>query len=210
MEISQLGFVLLAVYSLCFGALLGVAYDVLRVTRVILGAKRNNIARTDLRKVILPVIKRTAYPEKSTRTGNILLDVYVAIGDVLFVSACGMLAVLIAYAYNSGKVRAVIFVGLIFGFLLYYNTVGRLVVKVSELVAFAVRCVAVYGIESVRFLIRKISKNIKIKKKGAKNDKQPNGKTKKAVLRKDPNRGRGNKRQSSYDSGADKLRVKAR
>ena len=39
MEISQLSFVLLAMYSVCFGVVLGVIYDIIRIQRVILGAE---------------------------------------------------------------------------------------------------------------------------------------------------------------------------
>ena len=81
----------------------GVVYDALRVTRIVLGAERNDAAqqkrRGDLRRAILPLIKRAAYPEKTNRVTKWLLNTYIAVGDILFVSACGMLSVMIAYAY---------------------------------------------------------------------------------------------------------------
>ena len=166
MEISQFSFVLLAVYSVFFGAILGGAYDVLRIIRVLLGAERNEKSQNKLRDVVLPIIKRKAYPQRMHKLSGVLLNIWIAIGDVIFALSCGALAVLISYAYNSGRVRAVIFIGLGVGFLLYYFTVGKLVMKASELVAFVVRSVLVYIFEAVRFVIKKI-KIRKIKKKGA-------------------------------------------
>lgn len=176
MEISQFGFVLLAVYSFCFGGMLGVLYDVLRITRVVLGAQRKNIGKLDLRRIDLPLIKRNACPENNSRIGNAFLNIYIAVGDILFALVCGTLSAMIAYAYNDGKIRIIIFVGAVFGFLAYYNTIGRIVMKLSELVAWVVRCMVIYCIEGMRFLI------IKIKRKGAKNDKRQERKTKKSVI----------------------------
>lgn len=184
MEISQLSFVLLAVYSVCFGALLGVIYDVIRVLRVLLGAEREEKGKTDFRKIELPIIKRKAYPDKKSKLSSALLNVWVAVGDVIFAVSCGIMAVMIAYAYNSGKVRAVIFIGLALGFLGYYFTLGKLVMKISELVAFLIRSAAVYAYELIRFIFGSFKKIKiqKIKKKGAKNDIRQNGKVKKKIV----------------------------
>lgn len=183
MEISQLSFVLLTVYSVCFGALLGVMYDVIRIPRVLLGAERDGNGK-NYRKIELPIIKRKAYPEKTNKLSNALLNVWIAVGDVIFAASCGIMAVMIAYAYNSGRVRAVIFIGLALGFLVYYFTLGKLMMKISELLAFLVRSAAVYVYELIRCIfghLKKI-KIPKIKKKGAKNDIRQNRKVKKKIV----------------------------
>lgn len=169
MEISQLSFVLLAVYSVCFGVLLGVVYDIIRVLRVLLGAPREKKGKIDFRSIELPIIKRKAYPARTHKLSRGLLSVWIAVGDVIFAVSCGALAVMIAYAYNSGKVRAVIFVGLAVGFLTYYFTLGRLVVNISELIAFLIRSAVAYICEFIRFVFEKL-KIKKVIKKGAKND----------------------------------------
>ena len=181
MEISQFSFILLAVYSIFFGALLGVVYDLIRVTRVLFGAEREGNGKTDFRYIELPIIKRKAYPEKSNKLSGFLLNVWIAVGDVIFAVSCGVLAIMIAYAYNSGKVRAVIFIGLILGFLAYYFTIGRLVMRASELITFLIRSMAVYIWEFVRFAFGKL-KIQEIKKKGAKNDIRQDRKSKKKMV----------------------------
>ena len=182
MEISQFGFVLLAVYSFCFGAILGALYDIMRITRILLGAERGTDEhRAHLRGIKLPIINKSAYPKKRTRVVDSLLNVYTAIGDIAFVAMSGMIVVMIAYAYNNGRIRMVIFIGLLSGFLLYYYGVGKLTMKVSELVAFAIRSAAVYIFTAIRFVVRKILKMLKIKKKGAKKDAKHKRKSKNAV-----------------------------
>ena len=179
MEISQLSFVLLAIYSVCFGVLLGVAYDVIRIIRVLLGAYSTGTAkktRLYLRDVELPIIKRKAYPLKKHNVSQKLLNLLVAAGDILFVCACAVMAVLISFAYNSGKVRMVIFVGLLAGFLAYYFTVGRLVMALSELIAFVLRSVCVYLYEFIRMILARIVKAFKKRSIKIKTDKKERSK----------------------------------
>ena len=107
---------------------------------------------------------------------RIVLNVYIALGDVLFVTICGVITVLVAYAYNSGKVRVIILIGLLIGFVIYYFTVGKIVMKLSELIAFLLRSAVLYILEIFSFPVRKAVEYIKKiqkigKKKGAKNDK---------------------------------------
>ena len=106
MEISQLDFVRLAACSLAMGALLGVMYNAMRVLRILLGVSEKN---------------------------GVLAGSIVAVCDVIFTVACGISAVTVAYAYNGGRLRSIVFVGLAVGFLVYYFTVGRLVSKMAGL-----------------------------------------------------------------------------
>lgn len=181
LEITQISYILLAVYSFCFGAILGMIYDTLRITRIILGAEGGSGVGDALRQVRLPIINGGVYPGKKSRLAEVLLSGYIALGDIAFISFCGVIAVMISYAYNSGRVRAVIFLGLLAGFLLYYYTVGRLVVAASRLVAFAIRGIAVYAWSALAFLARNMSKVIKFKKKGAKKDAGKDRKSKQAT-----------------------------
>ena len=154
MEISQLDFVILTVYSVCFGALLGAVYDIIRVSRVIIGVN-----------------------DKS----GVLASIFVAVGDVVFVSACGVMSVMIAYAYNSGKLRAVIFFGLAVGFVAYYFTVGKLVMVGAGALARAIRWTAKRIVAAAQFVAKKLCIG-KIKKKGAKNDAQQKRNAKKKAV----------------------------
>ena len=161
MEISQLSFVLLALYSVCFGVILGLIYDIVRVQKVLWGVSGNK-GKIDYRNIVLPIIKKKAYFSKSNKISKTILNIYFSVCDVLFVTACGAFVVLVAYAYNSGRVRAVIYLGLLLGFLAYYFTVGKIVMKLSHLIAFVLRSAFLYICEIVvapiRLAINKIKK----------------------------------------------------
>ena len=165
MEISQLGFVLLAMYSVCFGIILGVIYDIIRIQRMLLGAEYGEIdkGKIDFRNIKLPIINKKAYSVKFDKISRRFLDIYIAVGDVMFASMCGVAVVLVAYAYNSGRVRLVIYLGLLFGFLTYYFTVGRLVMRISHFMGFALRSILVYLYEIMVAPLRLVRRCIKKK-----------------------------------------------
>ena len=156
MEISQFSFVLLAVYSCCFGIILGIVYDIIRIQRIILGAEygKGKKSGIDYRNINLPIIKKKAYSERFDKIFKKLLNIYIGIGDVIFVALCGVAVVLVAYAYNSGKVRMITYLGLLVGFLAYYFTVGRLTMKLAELFGFVLRSVLIYLYEIIVAPIR--------------------------------------------------------
>ena len=163
MEISQFSFVLLAVYSVFFGVMLGVVYDIIRVQRIILGAEfgSGEKSKMNYRNIKLPIINKKAYSQRWWKISKSFLSVYIGLGDVIFVTLCSVAVVLVAYAYNSGRVRAVIFLGLLVGFLVYYFTIGKLVVKLAGLVGFVLRSVLIYLYEIVAFPIKLFLRFIK-------------------------------------------------
>ena len=155
MEISQFSFILLATYSFFFGVALGVVYDIIRIQRVLLGAKcGGGKTKIDYREIELPIIKKKAYSVRLDKAFSKVLGVYIALGDVAFATTCGVAVVLVAYAYNSGRVRAIIYLGLLLGFLVYYFTIGRLVMKLSRLVSFLIRSAVVYAYEMIVYPIK--------------------------------------------------------
>lgn len=54
--------------------------------------------------------------------------------DILFFVLAAILTFLFIFNVNSGVVRWFIFLGIIVGFALYYITVGKLVIKISEII----------------------------------------------------------------------------
>ena len=172
MEISQLSFVLLAAYSLCFGVMLGAVYELIRLPRVLLFAEHGKI---NYREIKLPGIGRSAYPLKDSKKAEAVKSAIMVVGDVLFGILCGVTVVMVSCAYNSGRVRAIIFAGLAVGFGLYYFTVGKLVMAGARFVAFLIRSAWTYLIEAVRLVLKKYRMN---KKERSKNDVRSNRKNK--------------------------------
>lgn len=166
MEVSQLDFVYLLIWSTFSGVLLGLLYDGIKMlhgavflTEGFLGSK--------LSKIQLPIIKRTvATPE--SKINKAVSSVIFNLGDFIFMVAWGITIALIAYVYSSGKIRWYIPFGTILGFFAYRATLYKIVVKISNLVVFIIRGVAAYICFLAAFpikLIVKIAGRIKNKRK---------------------------------------------
>ncbi|MBE6612113.1 MAG: hypothetical protein E7632_06440 [Ruminococcaceae bacterium] len=109
----------LAAYALLIGAALGAVFDVLRISRVFLG-----ISRTEgfLKKASDAVITVAAFFE-----------------DIAFFVTAALTVVLFVFQTNYGTSRGFILVGVILGFFLYLNTVGRLTKLAADAICRLIR-----------------------------------------------------------------------
>jgi hypothetical protein len=122
MEISQTLLGLMYVWAVVAGALWGVVYDVLRLIRTVLGF---HTGERVWHKVVL-------FAE-----------------DVLFGLVGGVILILLLYYTNNGQFRGLAPLGMVSGFFVYEQTVGRLVrlcldwlvAMIGRMVRWAVRCV---------------------------------------------------------------------
>ena len=88
------------------------------------------------------------------------------ITDILYFLVITPIFMIFLYHQNNGIVRWFILFGAILGFLLYYFTLGKLIISVSEYIAFAVKVVFMHIIFFIsrpfvpiaRFIKTKISK----------------------------------------------------
>ena len=103
-------------YSVLLGFCFGILYDFFRMIRMVF---------------CLPGIIRAE--ERSQRPKNRLtVNIIVFICDILFfvISAC-ITAVFVFHA-NNGNIRGIALFGSLAGFVIYYNTLGRLVTLISK------------------------------------------------------------------------------
>lgn len=125
-------------YALIFGAVIGVIYDIFRLSRVALTGKELG-SRAHVK---LPVLWRTAAhvaPESASDRLALMLKravdgsvfVIVLVQDILFSLISAVLFAIFLYKVNFGELRLYLTIGAAFGFYLYYNTVGRAVAAVS-------------------------------------------------------------------------------
>ena len=136
MEVSMVGQAASLAASLVLGVLFGALYDVIRFTRVLLCVD--------------------ARPPHGRR--GWLRCFIVALGDLLFFVLAAVLMCVFFFVTNNGEVRGFALLGAFCGFLVYYNTVGRLFIAICETVAAWVkrglRCLAKLLWMPVRFLGR--------------------------------------------------------
>ena len=133
MEISQITLAIMLFYSFLFGIAVGVFYDLNRIVRVFFGVRYTKRAYGRLYGIRLPISKREIVMGKSK---GFLQSLVINLGDLLCVLVAAIGLILINYGYNSGRFRFFTVAALIVGFLLYRFGIGRLVILITEPVAF--------------------------------------------------------------------------
>ena len=160
MDISQAALAWLYLYALLLGIGLGLVYDLLRITRVFLGAHYSRRAARRLQEISLPLLRA-----RKKKTESRALGLVIFLEDLLFCLFAAVAIILLFYEANRGKIRfpALLCVGV--GFLLYRSTLGRLVMLFSEVIAFAIetagRYLCFFAFLPIRLLRRWIGKQFK-------------------------------------------------
>lgn len=132
MEISSLKLAELLIFSFVFGLCLGFFNDFNRIIRVFFGARYSSKDYSKLYDFFK--IKNKTYNE-TTKFTTFLFKIIIIIQDVLFSLSVGCGTVLLIYCYNDGRFRLFTPLAIILGFFLYYFSVGKLVMLVSEPIA---------------------------------------------------------------------------
>jgi|GEM_PF-2310325 len=160
MEISTKVQLIITLYAVIVGAGIGVIYDVIRITRVFSGVTKT-VRQRKLETRRLPLVgafvsirslagfKEKADEQRSRTlkfTSAIYKNTAIFIGDILFFFIVSPIFTVFIYYANSGKIRWYLLTGALVGFVLYYFTVGRIVMLFSGTIVFVVK-------SSVEFVI---------------------------------------------------------
>ncbi|MBQ8416938.1 MAG: spore cortex biosynthesis protein YabQ [Clostridia bacterium] len=141
MYFSQSALAALWLYAFLLGLFLGAVYDALRITRIFLGASYSPRLKEKLQAVTLPFLKKRV---RRIKRQGVFFWIFVFIGDLLFSLLGGVLLILLFYQFNSGKIRFPAFFCTGVGFFLYRKTLGRLVMLLSEAIAFVLESAVRY------------------------------------------------------------------
>ena len=141
MEISPILLAKLLLYSLIWGGTVGVFYDVNRIFRVLLGVRYSKKHFDSLYSLRLPFSKKEiSLKNAADKTGGrFIKGATEFLGDFLSVTVAALGVVVLNYSYNDGRFRIFTVIGTLVGFLLYYFTLGRLVMLVCEPLAFLIK-----------------------------------------------------------------------
>ncbi len=123
------------------GVLLGAIYDTMRLSRVFLGVCHY----TDISpgwKACSPFAKKIS----NKKIPPVFATVLFVIQDFCFCLSAGILIAILLFYGNNGNFRGFVPLGLLAGFLLYYVTIGKLLIKVSEYVIFTIKIAVLYVI----------------------------------------------------------------
>ena len=148
MEISQGSLAYMLLLSFLLGAVLGAIYDAVRIIRVFLTLgedSKSKFALSAIRKLKLPWLDKEKLTEKLTKKKKIVaLPLIFFALDFVYALLCGCAFILLEYYANDGTPRAFSFFGVLLGFVLYYFSLGRLVLAISERIAFVIRIMLAY------------------------------------------------------------------
>ena len=133
MEISQVALARLYWIAILVGVGLAALYDALRITRVFLGVQYSTRSTKWLYQISLPLLK----PRKKGKE-NPFLGTVIFFEDFFFGIFCGISMILLFYEANNGNIRWLAILCTCGGFFAYRNTVGRVVMLFSEVIAFAI------------------------------------------------------------------------
>ena len=113
-DLSQEAIVTLLLRSFFCGVILGVGYDGIRALKMLFGVRYGEDAD-------LP----------QSRAAKAFAFAVTFITDIIFWLCAGVCSIALMYTVGGGVFRGVTYVALLFGFLIYYLTLGRLVLKIS-------------------------------------------------------------------------------
>lgn len=139
MEISPIRLFFLLISSFFLGLGVGVLYDIHRMLRVLLGVRYTKNRPTKFFLQPLPIVKRPLREIRCGKVKNTFLTIVIFCQDVFLCCASAVGIVILNYAFNDGRFRFYTVVALLIGFLLYYFTLGKLVIFLSEWIVFFLR-----------------------------------------------------------------------
>jgi hypothetical protein len=139
MEISPIRLFYLLLSSFFLGVGVGAVYDVHRIVRIFFGVQYSKKRPSELLLRPLPMVGRPLGEIRQRKWKNCFLSVLIFLQDVFFFCLAGVGIVILNYAYNDGQFRFYTVVALLFGFLSYYFTIGKLVIYLSEWIVFFLR-----------------------------------------------------------------------
>lgn len=139
MEISPYMLSLLLLYSLIFGISAGVVCDLNRIVRIALGIGRG---------------ARSSKKRGAQRIFSAASILFVALGDILLFAYMGVGVVILNYYLNRGIFRIYSIAAAAVGFVLYYFTIGRLVMFFAERIIRVLRLAIVWILRIVTAPVR--------------------------------------------------------
>lgn len=166
MEISMRTQLIITAYAVIVGAVIGIIYDIIRISRVFSGVTETS-SQSKMYTVKLPLIgagtdrkndfpkfcgfrehTHTATAGKKKKKTKVVSEFYkniiVFAGDILFFFIVSPIFTVFIYYANNGKIRWYLIIGSIVGFMLYYITIGRIIMLFSSLIVFIIRSAGAY------------------------------------------------------------------
>ena len=173
MGISPIRLFYLLLSSFFLGIGMGALYDVHRIVRVLLGVRYSKSQFSEqLFLQPLPILGRPLGEIRQGKIKKVFLSVLIFLQDVAWFMIAGFGVVILNYAWNDGRFRFYTVISLFVGFFLYFFTVGKLVIRLSEWIVYVLRAVVsivfflcsrpfVKAFEVLKKIMKKIIQNLR-------------------------------------------------
>ena len=157
MEVSQIALARMMFVCFLCGIMLGVLYEVVRFTHLLLGNTPIPAVQRLQRKLAIPAALRLLPIPKRRLCANAKVFRWLStfiffLEDVLFCVLCAIVLILALYVTADGQLRLIAVLALAIGFLLYLKTVGRLILPLVGGFFVALRALFLWGFALVSYL----------------------------------------------------------
>lgn len=145
-------------YAFFIGLLLGMLYDVIRLTRITLGIAVYSDVSARLYRQKLPLLKESRAYIKCISGKGTLAGVLLFVGDIVYALVSAAVYSVFLFHAIRGQVRWYFIVSSAVGFFAYYFTVSKLFLAVLEAVMFVLRVMLRYMTELLLLPMRVVAR----------------------------------------------------
>ncbi len=167
MEISPLDILRLLFYAFVFGCACGVINDINRLIRAGVGEDNSKKNKSKLYNKKIPLLGRALkMPDTNNKIIQAILLMITSALDLTLFFVAGAGCAILNFYFNSGRVRIYSVIAILFGFLIYYFTIGKITVRIFKPLIFIIRATFAVLFKLVftpfyvfgRFLIKNVKK----------------------------------------------------
>ena len=135
-------------YALCIGVVFGLLYEVFRINHIMLTGVGINHKKTSFKsldeitgRILENRTKKQEFPKTAK---NRMTGIIIFFEDILFFLIVAILYTVFLYQTNYGQPRVFLYAGTILGFILYYNTAGRIFEKLFGVILSLIRLIGAF------------------------------------------------------------------
>lgn len=155
----QREFLLLIIEAFLGGACMGVIYDAMRISRMMVWTEQGGAVRLYEKKypLIGAIVRKKKRHSKEYMRRAVLI-----IQDILFMLIFTFVILMLLFFLNDGRFRPIVIVVAFLGLWCYLYSIGRLVIRASEMIIFILRFLLAYAFYFIMLPIRSLCRVFKL------------------------------------------------
>ena len=142
-------------FSFLYGICIGIVNDINRIVRVFFGVRYTKINFDKLYEFLKIVKKENSDNTISSKSTNSYLNILIFIQDIFLALFAATGIILLNYYFNDGRFRIFTVLAMMLSAILYYFTVGKLIMLISEPIMLVIRTSFLFILKIILLPIRK-------------------------------------------------------